>query len=161
MRSCKRIFVHVGITDIIAFNVINTPGSVELQQGIIVKLSFRKIAYTVHIRIPAADDRRIGNVFSTKRTVLDLSVMMCSDSRNTAHDVNSEFQPQTVYIVGKWFKAGTVCRRWKTFGIRQQTGVFVHFQFREWNILIPVAHGTGLFCIPLDIHYNILPAICF
>ena len=68
-------------------------------------------------------------------------------ARDAAHDVDAEFHPHAVNLVGQAFETLAVRGRRETVRRRQQAAVFVHRQFRTLAVFITV----GIRLIPLDI----------
>ena len=81
--------------DVITFDKIHSPSSVQFEQRIIIQLGFRDVrAQTVHIRIPAADVGRIRNFIRCKVRPEDRHMTMCRKTRDAPHYVDPEFQSE-------------------------------------------------------------------
>ena len=151
--------VCVGIADIVTFDVINTPLRVKADDRVIVLLrSFCVPADSVHIGIPHADRGRIRDfIRSDIRSEYRHMLMRCFP-RDPAHDMDTEFQSEIVYVLRQRRKAFSACRGWKPVQCRKQPAVLVDLLVAERDILISVPHRAGVLCIPLDIHHDVLPA---
>ena len=123
--------------DIITFDKIHSPGCVQLQQRVIVFLSpFFPWIYTVHIRIPIADGIGIRNLIGSKLSTLNLGTHICSPAGNPPHNMDTKFQSQSMYIFSQRTKAlPALCGR-KSVLVGKQSGVLVHLQLCEGNILV-------------------------
>ncbi len=163
MRRGILVFaIQIRIADIVAFYIIHTPVCIHLNDRIIILLRSENVfTYAVHIRIPPADRRRIRNLICRYIRSPYRKMTMGCDSWNTTHDMDSEFQAQTMYLIGQRCKSSAICRRRKTLHIRLQSSIVVHLHLSKRNILILFPHGTSAFCIPLNICHNIFPACVF
>ena len=99
-RSVKHTDLGMGsrgifTADVITFDKIHSPSSVQFEQRIIIQLGFRDVrAQTVHIRIPAADVGRIRNFIRCKVRPEDRHMTMCRKARDAPHYVDPEFQSE-------------------------------------------------------------------
>ena len=77
--------------------------------------------------------------------------------RDPAHDVDAEFEAQIMDKIGQRAEAFSIRGRWKTVNSRHQPGIGVHFQRHKG----PVGGIDGAGLIPLNIAYDIFPAVGF
>ena len=151
--------IQVGIADVIAFDKIDAPGRVKLQKRIVVSLSFRRAAYTVHIRIPPADGTWVGDLICGYIRPFDRRVQMGGNPRDAPHDMDAEFQSQAVDVFGQRREAFSAGGGREAFRIRQQTGIFVCFQCGKRNILELCSPGACAVGVPLNVNHDIFPAV--
>ena len=78
-------------------------------------------------------------------------------TRNTSHNMNSEFQSLIMYIFCNRTKTFTTCRRRKSIRCRNYTPKFIHTKICKKMIMTGICSGF----IPLNVTYNIFPSVLF
>src|SRR5690242_4220806 len=96
--------------DIVYFDEVDAPFGVHPEQGIVVGLSafFGRI-HTIHIRIPRTDRIRVRDISCRSRSPHYWSSGMNGLPRNSAHNMNAEFERETVHIIGQRLEPLSAC----------------------------------------------------
>ena len=148
----------IGVADVVALDEIHAPGGVQRNDGIIVRLPGPAVPEAVHIRVPAANGGRVRRPIRRDLAAQDRPVVVGGDAGNAPHDVDAEFQAQTVDVVRQRLEPRAARAAGEPLRVRQQPGVPVHLHLAEGNILVRLPHGPGLMGVPLDIHHHVFPA---
>ena len=145
-----------GIADIITFDKINSPVRIHLNQRIVICLSCRNVPNTVHIRIPRADRIRIRDLIRRHIRSEHRKMPEGCRSRNSAHDMNTELQTQTVDISRKLRKALSACCRREPVFRRLKPSVLIHRVVSKRNVLNFRPFRPRISGIPLNVDDHIL-----
>ncbi len=148
----------VCVADVVALYEVHTPVGVHAYDGVVVGLAARAVPHPVHIRVPPADRAGVGHHVGGLVVAQYLHVAVGGGPGDAPHDVYAEFQPQAVDIGRERPEALAALRGGETLRVRLEPGPGVYLYVAEGNVLETPAHTAGVFCVPLDVDYHVLPA---
>ena len=155
--------VGVGVGDVVALDEVHPPAGILGDQVVVVVLGGGVVGpHAVHVRVPAADAARVGQVGGgDPRRAVDGQVPVGRRPGDAPHDVDAELQPQAVDIVGQRAEPPPPGRGGEAGRVGLQPAELVHGVVAEGDVLVFLPAGAGVFGVPLDVHHHIGPAIGF
>jgi len=140
--------VVVGAGNVVAFDEVDPPIGVQLNDGVVIGLSFRLGGvHAIHVGVPGTDRAGDGNILGSDVGTINRQVFLNRFLGDAPHDVDAEFQAFGMYVISQRLEAHTVGGRGEFLESWCQSSVFIHGQRSSW----PVVMAFRLGFVPLDV----------